>query len=360
MGFLRGVYNRAAGAAKKAVGAAKKAAGAAKKAAGAAKKGVKKAFRYADNVSAKYLKPIPVRGKERRFKDDVKDYFDIEKGLHKMTYDGAKHVAKKTVEAAKRMRKNPKETGRLVRDGLEFLGAGIGSPYTFSPSSVITGATRWRQKRIPMTDEMRRDQAFAEQAYAPLDSTGAYRENYHRQRAIQRRINANALTNGYLLDKKLSDAETKVFFNPTTKKVSVAYRGTVPTNRKDLVSDWHILVGTERKDKRFQESAKNFERIRDRYKGYDITTTGHSLGGQLSKYVSDAYPTAVSTNHAFSRGTGIREPFRKKDNRTVDISHGRDVISAMARAQGGKEAIDHSYKMSKLGAHDLGSLRVGG
>ena len=59
---------------------------------------------------------------------------------------------------------------------------------------------------------------------------------------------------GYQLDEGLSTRETKVFFNPTTKKTVVAYRGTDLRDPKgffkDLRSDFHIAVGKENQDPR--------------------------------------------------------------------------------------------------------------
>ena len=142
------------------------------------------------------------------------------------------------------------------------------------------------------------------------------------------------------MDPALSNEETKVFHNPTTRKVTVAYRGTAlnkPSRWKDLQSDLAILTGTERHDKRFKEANSHFKGVAEKYGDYNISTTGHSLGGQLAKHVNDSHKGKVSRNVVFSRGTGSLEPFRKIQENTVDVSNQHDLISMGARLQGGKQ-----------------------
>ena len=88
---------------------------------------------------------------------------------------------------------------------------------------------------------------------------------------------------GFELDTSLSDREHKVFYNPSTKKVVVAYRGTDPRDTssilKDVRSDYHILIGNEGKDSRFKRATKQFKSAMNKYEhqGYSFDTTGHSL-----------------------------------------------------------------------------------
>ena len=88
---------------------------------------------------------------------------------------------------------------------------------------------------------------------------------------------------------------------------------------------------------------------------YKINTTGHSLGGQLSKYVNDSHKGHVAKNIAFSRGTGLFEPFRKKQGNTVDVSNKHDLISMGARLQGGNQVVEAQAK-NLLESHNLGAL----
>ena len=57
---------------------------------------------------------------------------------------------------------------------------------------------------------------------------------------------------GFCLDTSLSNREHKVFYNPQTKKVVVAYTGTNPRSTStilgDVRSDFNILIGREGRD----------------------------------------------------------------------------------------------------------------
>ena len=172
-------------------------------------------------------------------------------------------------------------------------------------------------------------------------------------------ISSDASKLGYNLDTDLSNDETKVFVNPNDKKAVVAYRGTQLNRRKsakkDLISDAAILFGAEKHDKRFKEANSHFQNVKDKYKDFQLDTTGHSLGGQLAKYVTDKNLDKVNKNVNFNRGSGLFEPFRKKSNKTIDVSNKNDIISATTRLQGGKHTIEKKNK-GLLGSHSLKNL----
>ena len=165
----------------------------------------------------------------------------------------------------------------------------------------------------------------------------------------------------YQLDDTLSSNEHKVYVNPKTKQVTVAYRGTdlkdKKTRFKDLKSDLAIFLGREKHDPRFQEADAHFQKVYDKYgNDYQLDTTGHSLGGQLSKYVNDRHRGKIQDNVAFNRGTGLFEPFRKKQANTLDVSHRKDVISWGARLQGGNQMTSDQKVAHPLDAHKTTSF----
>lgn len=173
------------------------------------------------------------------------------------------------------------------------------------------------------------------------------------------------LPSGYQYDESLSNRETKVFYNPVTKKAVVSYRGTNPkdlgTLFKDIRSDWNIVKGNEDNDPRFKQAVREFKKINSKYKnmGYSIDTTGHSLGGQLATHVNKKYKGQVNENLSFSRGSGLFEPFRTRSENTYDYSHKRDLVSLGARWSKDKDGKrDHSLVSGTktknfVNAHDI-------
>jgi hypothetical protein len=165
---------------------------------------------------------------------------------------------------------------------------------------------------------------------------------------------------GYNVDPTLSSSETKVFVNPKTKHVTTAYRGTALADTKkrwkDVVSDLAIATGLERFNPRFQQADKHFQQVQQKYgKDYTYATTGHSLGGQISKYVNDRNKGKIKENVAFSRGSGLLEPFRKKQKNTVDISNVNDAVSLGARLSQGRQVREYTKK-GLLHSHKLQAL----
>mmetsp|Transcript_10329 Transcript_10329/g.13425 ORF Transcript_10329/g.13425 Transcript_10329/m.13425 type:complete len:214 (+) Transcript_10329:301-942(+) len=173
---------------------------------------------------------------------------------------------------------------------------------------------------------------------------------------------------GYRLDDNRSGAETKTFYNPTTKDAVMAFRGTDLSDKKrrmkDVYSDLHIAAGTQRKDKRFKQSNKRFRAMAadDKYKDYKLNVTGHSLGGSLTDFVAKKNEDLVNTAYAFSRGAGPAEAHRLKAKATVDFSNRYDPVSHYARvqnmnlAQNKQQAMQHvnkGFHLNPLKAHNI-------
>ena len=124
------------------------------------------------------------------------------------------------------------------------------------------------------------------------------------------------------------------------KEVILAYQGTQLNSKKnrwkDLASGLAIATGTEKFNPRFRKADNHFRQVQAKYGtfGYKFTMTGHSLGGQVSKYVNDRNKGKVHKNIAFSRGSSLFDTFRPKQRNTYDVSHKNDWISLGARLQG--------------------------
>jgi hypothetical protein len=212
----------------------------------------------------------------------------------------------------------------------------------------LVKSIKHRVQHVPPSQDVMKYKKFAQLGYVSVGDDG--------------KISETLSGTGFGLDPSLSNDEIKVFTNPKTKEVNVSYRGTAldkPSRWKDIKSDWAIATGKEKQDRRFRQARDHFGQVLAKYEGdgYTFNTTGHSLGGQLSKHVNDNYRGKVKDNVAFSRGTGLLEPFRKKQGNTVDVSNKNDLISLGARLQGGKHAIERKRK-SVLGSHNLDNLYV--
>ena len=93
---------------------------------------------------------------------------------------------------------------------------------------------------------------------------------------------------GWTLDSNLSDTEKKVLFKDD--EVVVSYRGTDST--KDVLNDLSLLLGLDKLfSPRKRKERKHFKKVLQKYKGKQISLTGHSLGGKSVMNIILKYPT---------------------------------------------------------------------
>ena len=83
-----------------------------------------------------------------------------------------------------------------------------------------------------------------------------------------------------------------VLVNHKTKEFVPAYRGTDPKNLEDLATDAAIVSGKGELTPRFKQADSLAKRSLNKFKGYKMTPTGHSLGGSLSLFISDKHKTS--------------------------------------------------------------------
>ena len=91
----------------------------------------------------------------------------------------------------------------------------------------------------------------------------------------------------FQLDKKLSTPENSVFYNLMTREVVVSFRGS--TNLKDAKDDIMILIGKEALSMRYKQSLLLMEKVIKKYDNFHVVSTGHSLGGGISSFVSNHF-----------------------------------------------------------------------
>ena len=110
---------------------------------------------------------------------------------------------------------------------------------------------------------------------------------------------------GYICDRSFGQANSSVYFNEDLKEVVMCIRGTNPKNPDDLLNDANILIGNITKTRRFKELSQRLSQIIEKYQGYKVVLTGHSLGGKLSQELLLKYPNYIESAHVFNSGSGF-------------------------------------------------------
>lgn len=164
---------------------------------------------------------------------------------------------------------------------------------------------------------------------------------------------------GYHKDYDLSTKNTSVFYNPSTRDVSISFSGTRPLNDpsyrnvlesligSDATTDAMITFGHGKKTLRFMESMKTTERTYEKYhkRGYHIHLTGHSLGGRMGADVSSEFkkkgidlPAEVYNPYFTQNDATTQDNYT---NVTAHVNEG-DPISNTAVSVPGLNVIQHT------------------
>ena len=148
-----------------------------------------------------------------------------------------------------------------------------------------------------MNEGEQRDFTFTEQAYYKPDERGDVGE--------------------WEYDSEMSNDNTAVWHNHNTKQSHLSNRGST-TAYDWLVSDGQILTGTEKYGSRFNTAITAAKSAHSKY-GYNLSTSGHSLGGTTSNYIAnevgDEYWFEGSTT--FNKGVSQLSGHRNQCNKPV-------------------------------------------
>ena len=109
---------------------------------------------------------------------------------------------------------------------------------------------------------------------------------------------------GYTYNRKYSNENLSTYVDKPDKKIVIAIRGTVPTNFRDLVSDIGILSADKSFNiTRLSNHKKMIDQIVQKYPGYKLVLSGHSLGSYLVEQLASDYPDAHGI--VFNPGTSL-------------------------------------------------------
>jgi len=115
--------------------------------------------------------------------------------------------------------------------------------------------------------------------------------------------NPKSSIHDYTLDTTLSTAKALVYKHDATKTVIIAFRGTKTDDGHDIISDIHLATGNAHVNSRFHDSQALLNNVKEKYKGWNIKLTGHSLGGAIVVYLLLHNPGI--TGETFNPGSGL-------------------------------------------------------
>lgn len=114
-----------------------------------------------------------------------------------------------------------------------------------------------------------------------------------------------------------SDLYHSVYLDHQTKAMHMSIRGTFPSHIPDLKADEAIITGRELENERFKLSMEKFREMKEFYKDYSQSVSGHSLAGHI---VTEIIAEHGVEGHAYNPGVAGPQAMRKLGCRSVTSS----------------------------------------
>ncbi len=164
---------------------------------------------------------------------------------------------------------------------------------------------------------------------------------------------------GYIYDDKLSNVNSKVYYNPDDKDLLIAYRGSKNILNDWLTTDLAIPFGGLRNTKRYNESLNVYKKAKDKYHSDQLnqvtqtTLIGDSLVGSLASAVGGT--DKKSKIYSFNKGTGLFGNDTNNKSNEVAFRQSGDVVSGISVFNHNKP-ITLGARMDPLSAHNINNL----
>jgi hypothetical protein len=114
--------------------------------------------------------------------------------------------------------------------------------------------------------------------------------------------------------------------NNKEKKFIHSVKGTNPLNFDDLKTDLNLALGNLKNTDRYKDSKRILNEAKDKYKGYEATLTGHSLGHSIISGIASKDDKVVGYNGGYTIG----QPTRSRDGNHRHYRTQGDLISILS------------------------------
>lgn len=154
------------------------------------------------------------------------------------------------------------------------------------------------------------------------------------------------LLKGFQKDNSLSSRHQQVYYHPDQRKLLFSVRGTDPKELGDLKTDFLLGLGQLKSTSRFKEAKNTLNKAKEKYKGAEVTSVGHSLGASIVSQLNGA-DKVVTYNKPKTIG------YKNRKNET-SIRTKTDVLSFFGQNDKGTKSI--KAPLNPLVAHSTKPL----
>jgi len=105
---------------------------------------------------------------------------------------------------------------------------------------------------------------------------------------------------GYYLDKKLSNDNERIFYNPKQNKLLFTIAGT--HNYNDWLTDAKLMAGNLKNSNRYKEADEKLKMAKQHYNPLQTSITGHSLGSAIAQGIGKKNDKITTLDGAYTFG----------------------------------------------------------
>jgi hypothetical protein len=123
-----------------------------------------------------------------------------------------------------------------------------------------------------------------------------------------------------------NDERIAVYKDDDAKKINIGFRGT--QDMSDIATDLSaVILGQKDSNPYYQKAEFTVEKLKELHPDYSINVAGHSLGGNVAKYVASKNPDVKA--FGYNTGSSIQDAFTQNPDNFYSFRNKTDIISLL-------------------------------
>jgi hypothetical protein len=109
---------------------------------------------------------------------------------------------------------------------------------------------------------------------------------------------------GYIRDKKLSNHNEQIYYNPSDREMLMTVAGS--HNLSDWGTDVYLAAGKIKSTNRYKEADNILKKAKQKYHPKETIISGHSMGATISGYIASKEDRVITLDKGATIGQKVR------------------------------------------------------